>query len=105
MVQQFFLLLIVYGGLSVAALLLLVIGVAIAHSRLEVLVVGVICGALVLIHAAELVYLGSLGKMWIGDGVDPLLVAGGALMVAAGAATALFVRRRGRIARLSGDTR
>ena len=105
MVQQFFLLLIVYGGLSVAALLLLVIGVAIARSLLEVRVVGVICGTLVAIHAAELVYLGSLGKMWIGEGVDPLLVAGGALMLLAGGATALFVRRRGRAVRLSGDTR
>jgi hypothetical protein len=105
MVRQFFLLLIVYGGLSVAVLLLLGIGVAIARTRLEVRVVGVICGALVAIHAAELVYLGSLGKMWIGDGVDPLLVAGAALMLLAGGATALFVRHRGRAVQLSGGTR
>jgi len=105
MLQQFFLLLVVYGGLSVAALLLLVIGRAIAHTRLEVASVGVICGTLVLIHAVELVYLGSVGRMWIGDGIDPLLLAGAALMLAAGVSTALFVRRRVRAAPFRGDTR
>jgi len=104
MVKHLILLFVVYGGLSIAALLLLVIGVAIARSRVEVVVVGVICGALVLIHAAELVYLASLGKLWIGDGIDPLLVTGAVLVLVAGCATVLFVRRRGRAARLSGGT-
>jgi hypothetical protein len=99
------LLLIVYGGPSVAALLVLLLGVAIARTRTEVRVVAGISGALVLVHAGELVFLSSLGAAWMGDGVDPLLVAGTALMALAGAATVLFVRRRGRTGRLSGDTR
>jgi hypothetical protein len=46
------------------------------------------------------VYLASLGQIWMGDGIDPLLVAGAVLLLAAGAATAAFLRRR-----LSGGTR
>jgi hypothetical protein len=68
-------------------------------------VVAGISGALVLVHAGELVFLASLGAAWMGTGVDPLLVAGVALMALSGAATVLFVRRRGRPARLSGGTR
>ncbi len=103
MAEKFTLLLVVYGGLSVAALLLLVIGVAIAKTRAEVIGVSVICATLVLVHAGELVFLATLGQMWIGDGIDPLLVAGGVLMLLAGGATALFLRRRGRAAMFSGD--
>lgn len=96
MLGKFALLLIVYGGPSVAALLVLLLGVAIARTRAEAMVVGAISGALVLVHAGELVFLSSLGEMWMGDGIDPLLVAGGALMAIAGAATVAFLRRRGR---------
>lgn len=95
MLGKFALLLIVYGGPSVAALLVLLMGVAIARTRAEVMVVGAISGALVLVHAGELVFLSSLGELWMGDGVDPLLVAGGALMAIAGAATVAFLRRPG----------
>jgi hypothetical protein len=95
MLEKFTLLLIVYGGPSVAALLVLLMGVAIARTRAEVLVVAAISGALVLVHAAELVFLWSLGELWMGDGLDPLLVAGGALMALAGATTVAFLRRRG----------
>ncbi len=93
MLGKFALLLIVYGGPSVAALLVLLLGVAIARTRAEAMVVGAISGALVLVHAGELVFLSSLGEMWMGDGIDPLLVAGGALMAIAGAATVAFLRR------------
>jgi hypothetical protein len=96
MLGKFTLLLIVYGGPSVAALLVLLMGVAIARTRVEAMVVAAISAVLVLVHAAELVFLSGLGEMWMGDGVDPLLVAGAALMVLAGAATAMFLRRRGR---------
>ena len=102
MLGKFALLLIVYGGPSVAALLVLLMGTSIARTRAEVMVVAAISGALVLVHAGELVFLSSLGEAWMGDGVDPLLVAGAVLMVIAGAATVLFLRRRGRF---SGDTR
>lgn len=102
MLGKFTLLLIVYGGPSLAALLVLLMGVAIARTRTEVRVVAGISGALVLVHAGELAFLASLGAAWMGNGVDPLLVAGTALMALAGAATVLFLRRRGR---LSGDTR
>ncbi len=105
MAAQFALLVVVYGGLSIAALLLLVIGVAIARTRAEVIGVAAICGTLVLVHAAELVFLADLGAAWVGGGVDPLLAAGGALALLAGAATVLFLRRRVRAAQFSGDTR
>jgi hypothetical protein len=93
-------LVVLYGGLSIAALLLLAIGASVARSRAEVLGLAAISGALVLVHAGELVYLASLGQIWMGDGIDPLLVAGAVLLLAAGAATAAFLRRR-----LSGGTR
>ena len=96
MFGKFSLLLIVYGGPSVAALLVLLMGVTIARTRAEVMLVAAISGALVLVHAAELVFLSGLGELWMGDGVDPLLIAGTALMALAGSATALFLRRRGR---------
>jgi len=93
MLGKFVTLLIVYGGLSVAALLLLIVGFAMSRSRGEVIGMAAISGTLVALHAAELVYLASLGQMWIGDGIDPLLVAGGVLMLLAGALTVAFVRR------------
>jgi hypothetical protein len=93
-------LVVLYGGLSIAALLLLAIGASVARSRAEVLGLAAISGTLVLVHAGELVYLASLGQIWMGDGIDPLLVAGAVLLLAAGAATAAFLRRR-----LSGGTR
>jgi len=96
MLGKFALLLIVYGGPSVAALLVLLMGVAIARTRTEARVVAAISGALVLVHAAELVFLSSLGELWMGDGVDPPLVAGTALLALAGSATVVFLRRRGR---------
>ena len=74
MLGKFALLLIVYGGPSVAALLVLLLGVAIARTRAEVMLVAAISGALVLVHAAELVFLSGLGELWMGDGVDPLLI-------------------------------
>ena len=90
------LLFVVYGGLSIAALLLLIIGVAIVKTRIEVVALGVVCATLVLIHVAELVYLFHLGQVWIGDGIDPMVSAGAALVLIAGGATILFVRRRWR---------
>jgi len=96
MLEKSALLLIVYGGPSVAALLVLLMGVAIARTRAEVILVAAISGALVLVHAGELVFLSSLGEVWMGGGVDPLLVAGTALLALAGSATVVFLRRRGR---------
>ena len=93
MIGKFVTLLIVYGGLSVAALLLLFVGFAMSRTRAEVIGMAAISGTLVLLHAAELVYLASLGQMWIGDGIDPLLVAGGALLLLAGILTWVFVVR------------
>jgi hypothetical protein len=103
MIAKIAALLIVYCGLSLAALLLLLIGFAMARSRGEVIGMGAISGVLVLIHAGELVFLASLGQIWLGDGIDPLLVAGAALMLLAGALTALFLRRGAR-PRFSDDT-
>ncbi|HTP62901.1 MAG TPA: hypothetical protein VMJ14_12555 [Burkholderiales bacterium] len=96
MIAKIAALLVVYCGLSLAALLLLLIGFAMARSRTEVIGMGAISGALVAIHAGELVFLASLGQIWLGDGIDPLLVAGGALMLLAGALTVMFLRRGAR---------
>jgi hypothetical protein len=102
MIGKFITLLIVYGGLSVAALLLLLVAFAMTRSRAEVIGMAAISGTLVLLHAAELVYLASLGQMWLGDGIDPLLVAGGALLLLAGILTWVFVARGLKRARRSG---
>lgn len=96
MLRELLLLLVVYGGLSIAALLLLVIAVAIARTRAEVGAMAAICGTLVAIHVAELVYLFHLGQVWVGDGIDPMVSAGTVLAGVAGVATVLFVRRRWR---------
>jgi hypothetical protein len=85
------LLVVLYGGLSVAALLLLLIGVALARRRAEVVLTAAIASLLVAAHAVELYYLSDMGRAWGGDG-DQLLLAGGATIgVAAALAIAAFV--------------
>lgn len=96
MFAKLMLLLVLYGGLSIAALLLVLIGVALARTRVEVVGTAIIAGVLVLVHVAELIYLADMGKRWSGggDGLDPLVLAGSALALAAGAAVIAFVRRK-----------
>ena len=101
------LLFVLYGGLSIAALLLVLIGVALARTRAEILGTSIIAGLLVLIHVAELVFLADMGKVWSGgsDGLDPLVLAGGVLALAAAAAIAAFLRRKPKPELFSGGTR
>jgi hypothetical protein len=96
MMAKFMLLLVLYGGLSIAALLLVLIGVALARTRVEVVGTALVAGVLVLVHVAELVYLADMGRRWSGssDGIDPLVLAGSALALIAGAAVVAFLRRK-----------
>jgi hypothetical protein len=99
------LLIVLYGGLSIAALLLVLIGFAMARSRLEARVMAAIAGALVVMHCAELWFLWDLGRVLSGgDGHDPLAAAGVLLVLLAGGAAFLLARKRFP-ASFSGDTR
>ena len=91
MLPKIHLLFILYGAPSIAALLFLVLGFALARSRFEVGFVGVLAGLLVLVHAAELWFLWSLREAW--GGQDVLLYAGIGVALLAAAMTWLFVVR------------
>ncbi|MFY9316450.1 MAG: hypothetical protein WAO95_12940 [Burkholderiales bacterium] len=91
--SQLPLLFILYGAPSIAALLFLVLGFAMARSRFEVGFVGVLAGALVAVHAAELYFLWGLRQVLGGGSDDPLVVAGLALALLAGVLTWVFVAR------------
>ena len=91
--SQISLLFILYGAPSIAALLFLVLGFAVARTRWEVGFVGVLAGALVAVHAGELYYLWGLRQALGGGGEDPLVAAGVALALLAGALTWVFVAR------------
>jgi hypothetical protein len=91
--SQLPLLFILYGAPSIAALLFLVLGFAMARSRWEVGFVGILCGALVAVHAAELYFLWGLRQALGGGSEDPLVGAGVALALLAGALTWVFVAR------------
>jgi hypothetical protein len=93
-VKNLTLLFVLYGGPSIAALLFLLLGFLMARTRLEVLLVGAIAGALVLVHAAELYFLFGLRRAFGGDGDDPLVYAGAAIALIAGAANAVFLLKR-----------
>ena len=99
--SQISLLFILYGAPSIAALLFLVLGFAMARSRFEVGFVGAIAGVLVLVHAAELYFLWGLRQALGGGGDDPLVVAGLAIALATGVLTCVFVARGLRRARFS----
>jgi hypothetical protein len=90
---QISLLFILYGAPSIAALLFLVLGFAMARSRWEIGFVGILAGSLVAVHAGELYFLWSLRRALGEGGGDPLVVAGVALALLAGALTWVFVAR------------
>ncbi len=91
--SQVSLLFILYGAPSIAALLFLVLGFAMARSRWEVGFVGILASALVAVHAAELYFLWGLRQALGGGSEDPLVAAGVALALLAGALTWVFVAR------------
>lgn len=107
MMSKLVLLVVLYAGPSIAALLLVLIGRALARTRAEVVGTAAIAGLLVLVHVAELAYLADMSSLWSGgsDGLDPLVLAGSALALAAGVAVIAFVRRRLPASGLSGDAR
>jgi hypothetical protein len=85
---------VLYAGPSIAALLFLVLGFAMARARFEVILVGVIAGVLVAVHAAELYFLFGLRRAFGGDADDPLVLAGAAIALVAGAVNAVFLLKR-----------
>jgi hypothetical protein len=88
-------LLVLYGGLSIAALLLVMIGFAMARSRLEARIMAAIAGVLVVIHCGELWFLWDLGRALAGgDGRDPLAAAGLVLVLLAAAAVAALLAKK-----------
>ena len=91
--SQISLLFILYGAPSIAALLFLVLGFAMARSRWEIGFVAILAGTLVAVHVAELYFLWGLRQALGGGSEDPLVVAGVALALLAGALTWLFVAR------------
>ena len=91
--SQVSLLFILYGAPSIAALLFLVLGFAMARSRWEIGFVGILAGTLVAVHAAELYFLWGLRQALGGGSEDPLVAAGVALALLAGALTWVFVAR------------
>jgi hypothetical protein len=99
------LLFVLYGGLSIAALLFLLLGFAMARTRLEVIFVAGLAGALVVVHLVELYFLFGLRQAWGGDGDDPLVIGGALIALLAVMVNAVFVARRLKRWPLSGDTR
>jgi len=93
-VNNLTLLFVLYGGPSIAALLFLLLGFWMARTRFEVLLVGSIAGVLVVVHAAELYFLFGLRRLYAGDSDDPLVYAGAAIALAAGALNAAFLLKR-----------
>jgi hypothetical protein len=102
LLSQVNLLFILYGAPSIAALLFLLLGFWMARTRFEVAAVGILCGALVLVHIGELWFLWDLRQALGGAGQDLLLAAGVALAAAAALMTWWFVARGLRRARRLG---
>ena len=92
--SQLPLLFILYGAPGIAALLFLVLGFAMAHSRFEVGFVGIVAGTLVIVHAGELYWLWGLRQALGGGTEDPLVYAGASIAAVAAALNVVFVRRR-----------
>jgi hypothetical protein len=93
---KFTLLIVLYGGLSIAALLFVLIGFALAHKRWEVIGIAALAGVLVAAHAVELYFLADMGRAWSGgSSADDLLVTGGiGIALAASATTAVFLFKK-----------
>jgi heme/copper-type cytochrome/quinol oxidase subunit 4 len=92
--KNIILLFVLYGGLSIAALLFLLLGFAMARTRLEVIFVAGLAGALVAVHLVELYFLFGLRRAWGGDGDDPLVIGGALIALIAVAANAVFIARK-----------
>ena len=99
-VKNLTLLFVLYSGPGIAALLFLLLGFAMARTRVEVILVGAVAGVLVAVQAAELYFLFGLRRAFGGDGDDPLVLGGAVITLLAAAANAVFLARRLRRARL-----
>ena len=93
-VKNLTLLFVLYGGPGIAALLFLLLGFLMARTRGEALLVGVVVGVLVVVHAAELYFLFGLRQSFGGEGEDPLVYGGAAIALIAGALNAVFLMKR-----------
>jgi hypothetical protein len=90
------LLFVLYSGPGIAALLFLLLGFKMAHTRAEVIFVALLAGALAAVQAGELYFLWGLRRAMDGegDGSDPLVLAGALITLIAAAANAVFIMRR-----------
>src|SRR6185369_16910500 len=93
-VKNLTLLFVLYGGPGIAALLFLLLGFLMERTRGEALLVGVVVGVLVAVHAAELYFLSGLRRSFGGDGEDPLVYGGAAIALLAGTVNAVFLIKR-----------
>ena len=88
------LLFVLYSGPGIAALLFLLLGFMMAHTRAEVIFVALLAGALAAVQAGELYFLWGLRRAMDGEGDDPLVLAGALITLFAVAANALFLARK-----------
>jgi hypothetical protein len=86
------LLFVLYGGPAIASLLFLMLGYAMARTRVEVLFTGALVGLLAAIQAGELWFLWSLRMAWGGESGDPLVTAGAAIAACALILNVFFIR-------------
>ena len=98
-------LLIVYGGPSVAALLVLLMGVAIARTRTEVMVVAAISARWCWCTRESWCSWPAWARCGWATASIRCWSQAAVLMALAGAATVLYLRRQGRLEPLNGDTR
>jgi hypothetical protein len=85
-----------YGGLGLLALLILFVGALGAQRRSSVIAIGSIAGVCVFLHAALLSFLADMGRAWNGgSSTDNILIgSGGAIMLLAALVIPLFVSRK-----------
>lgn len=91
--KNLILLFVLYGGPAIASLLFLMLGHAMARTRLEVILTAALVGALAAVQAAELWFLWSLRTAWGGESSDPLVAAGASLAALALILNVFFVRQ------------
>jgi len=88
------LLFVLYSGPGIAALLFLLLGFKMAHTRAEVIFVALLAGALAAVQAGELYFLWGLRRTMDGDVDDPLVLGGALITLIAVAVNAAFITRR-----------
>jgi hypothetical protein len=94
--QKLALLIGLYGGLGILALLILLAGMLVAQRRSSVIAFASIAGVCVFLHATLLYFISDMSRAWSGgSNQDSILIAsGGAIMLLGALAIPLFVSRK-----------